>query len=320
MPLPLLPAESAVSDMKRLFAVVLLLTMLLCGCGQSTEPAPTAAPDPEPASATASPAVADASQMTAVEEVVEDGMVPVGGDALLDGDYAVTVACSSPMFRIVDCVLHVSGGSMTADLTMSGKSYLYVYPGTALEAAAAEEGSWIPYAETADGSYCFTIPVDALDAGIPCAAWSRNKELWYDRTLLFRLDSLPLSAFREGVLATPESLGLSDGSYTVDVTLSGGSGKASVQSPAALRVENGSAWVQLLWSSPNYDYMKVGGELYYPLQEEGNSLFEIPLPAFDHPISVIADTVAMSEPHEITYRLVFASAGIAPLEAGEQAA
>ncbi len=128
------------------------MTLLLCGCEQSTEPVPTADPDPEPASATASPAVADASQMTAVEEVVEEGMVPVGGDALLDGDYAVTVECSSSMFRIVDCVLHVSGGSMTADLTMSGKSYLYVYPGTALEAAFAEEYSRISYAETADGS------------------------------------------------------------------------------------------------------------------------------------------------------------------------
>ena len=185
-------------------------------------------------------------------------MVPITGERLLDGDYAVTVDCSSSMFRIVEAVLHVSDGKLTATITMSGTSYLYVYPGTAAEAAAAEESAWNAYTEDSEGRFCFTIPVEALDAGVPCAAYSRNKDLWYDRTLLFRADSLPTEAFREGFFVTAESLGLADGDYLVDVSLSGGSGKAKLASPAALHVENGSCTATLVWGSRNYDYMRLG--------------------------------------------------------------
>ena len=255
----------------------------------------------------ASREVADASQMTTVENVVEDGMVPVPGEMLLDGDYAVAADCSSSMFRIVEAVLHVSDGKLRATITMSGTSYLYVFPGTAAEAAAAEESAWIGYTEDSEGRFCFNIPVDALDAGVPCAAYSRNKELWYDRTLLFRADSLPTEAFREGFFVTAESLGLADGDYLVDVSLSGGSGKAKLASPAALHVENGSCTATLVWGSRNYDYMRLGETKYLPLPDRETSTFEIPVGIFDRGMTVIADTVAMSEPHEIEYRLLFSS-------------
>ena len=255
----------------------------------------------------ASREVADASQMTTVENVVEDGMVPVPGEMLLDGDYAVAADCSSSMFRIVEAVLHVSDGKLRATITMSGTSYLYVFPGTAAEAAAAEESAGIGYTEDSEGRFCFNIPVDALDAGVPCAAYSRNKELWYDRTLLFRADSLPTEAFREGFFVTAESLGLADGDYLVDVSLSGGSGKAKLASPAALHVENGSCTATLVWGSRNYDYMRLGETKYLPLPDRETSTFEIPVGIFDRGMTVIADTVAMSEPHEIEYRLLFSS-------------
>ena len=255
----------------------------------------------------ASREVVDASQMTTVENVVEDGMVPVPGEMLLDGDYAVAADCSSSMFRIVEAVLHVSDGKLCATITMSGTSYLYVFPGTAAEAAAAEESAWIGYTEDREGRFCFNIPVDALDAGVPCAAYSRNKELWYDRTLLFRADSLPTEAFREGFFVTAESLGLADGDYLVDVSLSGGSGKAKLASPAALHVENGSCTATLVWGSRNYDYMRLGETKYLPLPDRETSTFEIPVGIFDRGMTVIADTVAMSEPHEIEYRLLFSS-------------
>ena len=122
--------------------------------------------------------VADASQMSTVEDVTEEGMVPVSAESLLDGDYAVEVESSSSMFRIEAAVLHVRDGHMEADMTMGGKGYLYVYPGTAEEAAAAGESSLIPFREDKDGKHCFTVPVEALDAPVPCAAFSKNKELW----------------------------------------------------------------------------------------------------------------------------------------------
>ena len=170
--------------------------------------------------------------MTTVENVVEDGMVPVPGEMLLDGDYPVAAKSSSSMFRIESAVLTVKDGSMTATLTMGGKSYLYVYPGTAQEAAAAAEDAFIPFAENAEGAYTFTIPVEALDAPVPCAAFSKNKQLWYDRTLLFRADSLPVDAFRAGFFTTAESLGLGRRALHGGChPLAGGSGRASVQSP-----------------------------------------------------------------------------------------
>ena len=83
-----------------------------------------------------------------------------------------------------------------------------------------------------------------------------------------------------------------------------------MDSPALLRVENGEAWATIVWSSSNYDYMKVEGEKYLSIAQEGNSTFEIPVIAFDFKVPVLADTTAMSTPHEIEYTLYFESATI----------
>lgn len=96
-----------------------------------------------------------------------------------------------------------------------------------------------------------------------------------------------------------------DGTYQMEVELLGGSGRASVASPAKVEIKDGKAVATLEWSSPNYDYMVVDGEKYLPVNTEGNSVFQIPVEAFDQDIAVIADTVAMSTPHEIEYTLNF---------------
>ena len=254
--------------------------------------------------------VADASDMATPVEVLEEGMEPVPASALKDGIYEITVDSSSSMFNIVACTLKVENGAMTATMSMGGTGYLYVCMGTAEEAAAADESSYIPFVESEDGLHTFTVPVEALDAGIACAAFSKNKEMWYDRTLVFRADSLPLDAFADGVIATVESLGLADGVYTVEVTLEGGSGKASVESPARLTVQDGAATAVIIWSSSNYDYMKVDGVRCDPINTEGNSTFEIPVLGFDYKMPVLADTTAMSTPHEIEYTLYFDSASL----------
>lgn len=112
-------------------------------------------------------------------------------------------------------------------------------------------------------------------------------------------------------LSFASPLDLVDGEYTVAVELSGGTGRSTIASPARLVVQNGEAFVRIEWSSHNYDYMKLNGEQYFPLADEGNSVFELPVKTFDEPITVIADTTAMSTPHEIEYTLVFDSASIA---------
>ena len=115
-----------------------------------------------------------------------------------------------------------------------------------------------------------------------------------------------------------------DGTYQMEVELLGGSGRASVTSPAKVEIKDGKAVATLEWSSPNYDYMVVDGEKYLPVNTEGNSVFQIPVEAFDQDIAVIADTVAMSKPHEVEYTLNFhagnaVTAGADGAENGQQA-
>ena len=296
---------------KTLLAALLAALMLTSGCGSSAsqQQTDTAVQTGE----TGTSNVASASDMAEVEEVVEEGMTPISGDKVKDGTYNVTVKSSSKMFDITACELTVEGGKMTATMHMGGKGYLYVYMGTGEQAAAADEADYIPFTEQADGTHSFTVPVDALDEGIDCAAFSKKKEKWYDRTILFRADSLPMDAFADGVVTTPDSLSLADGSYTADVALAGGSGRASVQSPAELTVKDGKVTAKIVWSSKNYDYMKVGDTKYDTVIEDEHSTFEIPVSCFDWAMAVKADTTAMSEAHEIDYTLTFDSASVAPL-------
>ena len=117
--------------------------------------------------------------------------------------------------------------------------------------------------------------------------------------------------------AQPMKVDMSDGTYKIDVVLEGGSGRATITSPATLVVKEGCAYAQIEWSSSHYDYMKVGETTYDPINTGGNSVFELPVTVMDKPMDVIADTTAMSVPHEIEYTLTFASDSIT---SGKQAA
>lgn len=292
----------------KFFPAVALASLLLlgAGCAANTD-------SQQANSQPTSNAVASADEMAGVEDVVEEGMTPIDGSQVKDGVYDITVDSSSSMFQIVSCKLTVENGSMTAQMTMGGTGYLYVYMGTGEQAANADESEYIPFVEDAAGAHTYTVPVEALDAGVPCAAFSKNKEKWYDRTLVFRADSLPTDAFAEGVVTTAEDLSLADGAYQVDVTLEGGSGRASVESPARMTVENGKVTATIVWSSSNYDYMKVDGVRYDAVIENDRSVFTIPVTCFDWKMAVVADTIAMSQPHEIDYALRFDSASISPV-------
>lgn len=285
----------------------LSLAALLLTAGCSAKPAAQDIPAPNNA-------VAASGEMAEVHEVVEEGMTPLTGDQLRNGVYPVTADSSSAMFQVEACELTVQNGSMTAKMTMGGTGYRYIYMGTGEQAAAAAESAYIPFAETETGAHTFTVPVEALDQGIDCAAFSKKKEKWYDRTLLFRADSLPADAFAPGVLVTAESLSLPDGSYLADVTLTGGSGRASVSSPAKLTVQNGEITAEIVWSSPNYDYMKIGTMQYPAAVTDGHAVCSIPVTVFDRAMPVKANTTAMSEPHEIDYTLRFDSASITPAD------
>lgn len=121
----------------------------------------------------------------------------------------------------------------------------------------------------------------------------------------------PASALAAGSSDNPDpyakaaSVDLDDGTYSIDVSMVGGSGRASVSSPATMTVKDGKAAATIEWSSQFYDYMLVDGDKYVQINDSGNSQFTIPVTTFDGPMDVVADTVAMSTPHEIDYQLTF---------------
>ncbi|MBQ6041916.1 MAG: hypothetical protein IJL32_14235 [Oscillospiraceae bacterium] len=316
---------------QKTWTIALLCALLLTGCGntlpdmQPTDTAPAVqesaaaetATEIAPETTQAETVTADESSLAVAtgDDVIEadavgyEGMEPVPAEAVKEGEYQISVDSSSSMFKIADCRLTVADGKMTAALTIGSKSYEYLFAGTAEQAAQADVSAFIAPDET-DSGCIFTFPVEALNQAIDCAAFSRKKQLWYDRKLVFRADSLPEDALPQQEKVTAASLGLADGEYTVDVTLEGGSGKASVQSPAKLTVSGGQAAAEIIWSSNKYDYMIVDGEKYEPTDTTEFSVFEIPVSAFDRKLKITADTTAMSTPHEIEYTLYFDSASV----------
>lgn len=305
--------------MKRLQVTAWMLTLLI-GCtpvtclAESQADSTAVEADADKKEENKESQVAGKDEMAPKKEVVKENMVPVEADALQDGTYSVQVESSSSMFKIVDCELTIKEGKMTAAMTMSGTGYLKLFMGTGEEAAKASEDNFIPYEENKEGAHIFKVPVEALDKGIDCAAFSKKKEKWYDRTLVFMASSLPEKAWKEMKMTTLEDLKLKDGKYKAEVTLEGGSGRASIETPAMLEIKDGDVTATIVWSSSNYDYMLVDGEKYTMENKEGNSTFSIPVKGFDYKMPVIADTVAMSTPHEISYTLQFDSATIEKAE------
>lgn len=230
-----------------------------------------------------------------------------GGEAPLpDGVYTAEFETDSGMFHVNEAcdgrgTLTVEDGQMTIHVSLVSQNIVHLYPGTAEEAQGAGAVWLEPTLDTvtySDGFseevYGFDVPVPALDTEFDLALVG-TKGTWYDHRVSVR-DPQPLPA------PAPE-----DGAYTCTVTLEGGSGRAGVESPAALRVEGGAMFATLVWDSPNYDYMKVDGVQYLAVSNEGASVFEVPVAALDTPLAMVADTVAMSTPHEVEYTLTFHS-------------
>ena len=231
------------------------------------------------------------------------------GDVLEDGVYTAEFDTDSSMFHANEAndgkgTLTVKDGQMTFHVSLVSKKIVNLYVGMAAD-AEAHEGDWlqpttdtVTYSDgTSDEVYGFDLPVKALDEDFQLAILG-SKGKWYDHTVRVA-NAQPAAAEAPA-----------DGTYTCDVTLEGGSGRATVESPAALTVADGRMTATIVWSSPNYDYMLVDGEKYLPTNTEGNSTFEIPVAALDTPLDVVGDTVAMSTPHEIEYTLTFASASL----------
>lgn len=295
--------------MKRMTAavsVLLLTSTLLFGCGSNGgEQQETDTPQTTQET--------DGQQETDTE--VSDEAEQPQEPALADGIYTAEFHTDSSMFHVNETcdgkgTLTVKDGEMVIHISLTSKNIVNLYPGLAED--AQKEGAQLlePTVDTVtydDGMSeevnGFDVPVPALDEEFDLALIG-TKGVWYDHKVSVT-NATPAAddtADKNGA-----AVQLEDGSYTMDVTFEGGSGKAYIESPTAVTVAGDQITATVTWSSPNYDYMIVDGEKYLPVNTEGNSVFEIPVAAFDTPVTVIGDTVAMSKPHEIEYTLTFLS-------------
>lgn len=305
-----------------LFACI--LTVMCTACG-GKEPAAENVADTEQAGTaqqTESAADAEAQNSEDSEDAEES---EESKPELPDGVYTAEFSTDSSMFHVSEAcdgkgTLTVEDGKMTIHISLGSKNIVNLYPG--LAADAQKEGADVlePIVDTVTYSDGFTEEVNGFDVPVPMLeqefdlALLGKKGKWYDHKVIV---SNPVA--QDDAVGAPEATGTTgdstsasaalseDGTYTVEITFEGGSGKAKILSPVAVTVKDRTATATLQWDSPNYDYMIVDGEKYLPVNQEGNSVFEVPVPAFDEPFDVIGDTVAMSKPHEVEYILTFHS-------------
>lgn len=297
----------------KLISAIVLASLIFTGCKTNSQPVSHENP---PQASTEVPMPVESDESISAENA-EDGPAtsaeaqPLYANQIQEGSYQIDVSSSSSMFRIIDARLTVANGKMSAVLTLSGTGYEKLYMGTGEEALADTDDKCIYFVENSDGKYTYEVPVTALNQDVSCAAWSIKKQKWYDRTLVFQSAQIPSDAIMpiQGQMAQP----IDDGQYEISVTLSGGSGRTEVQSPAGLTVTDGKIIATVIWSSPYYEYMLVNGTTYKPINTDGNSTFQIPV-LLDQDMDVSAQTIAMGTPHEIDYTLHFDSATMKPLE------
>ena len=239
---------------------------------------------------------------------------------IADGTYVATFTTDNSMFHVNEAnqdkgILTVRDGKMTIHVSLQSKKIVNLYPGLAED--AKKEGAElleptndkVVYSDGyEDEVYGFDIPVPALDEEFDVALIGTHGN-WYDHKVIVSdpVEGNDIQAVISGSVSGKSSTvsGLADGEHTIDVALEGGTGRASIESPAAIHKNGDEIITVIAWSSPYYDYMIVDGQRYEPVNTEGNSVFEIPVKSFDSPLEVVADTTAMSEPHEIEYTLKF---------------
>lgn len=295
--------------------------LLLGGCGAGQAADATSA---ESAVATQESTVTP-TESTEVAETVSTETTQNEAQ-LPDGIYTAEFSTDSSMFHVSEAcdgkgTLTVKDGVMTIHISLGSKKILNLYPGLAED--AVKDGAVLlqPTTDTvtySDGMteevYGFDVPVPVIGEEFDLALIG-TKGKWYDHKVKV---SDPVAAdSREAANGSFAMSTLADGRYTIELTMEGGSGRASIQSPAQLAVSDGAATATLEWSSPNYDYMLVNGEKYLPVNTEGNSVFEVPVEALDAPLTMIGDTVAMSTPHEVEYTVTFHSETLESTESGK---
>ncbi|HAD20270.1 MAG TPA: hypothetical protein DCF42_07720 [Lachnospiraceae bacterium] len=130
----------------------------------------------------------------------------------VDGVYRTGIQISNTQMILVADVDHdtcevtvKNGNEYTVKLRLNSSGYAYLYPGTAEQAAAADESAWAPKVEDSAGYATYTFKVSSLDTELSFAKCSKTyleanhgnghsllvteegkfhgKQIWYDMTV-----------------------------------------------------------------------------------------------------------------------------------------
>lgn len=267
---------------------------------------------------------------------------------LADGTYKVKADTDNRMFYIFTnsknqklAYLKKKGGKMTVTITLTGQGYDYLYMGTTKEAAKAGKSKWTKF-KNISGYYTYTFTISKLDTKLQIAAHSKNRNKWYQHTIIFyskgavkvkgdvsytppankdkntqkkpkndhKKDQVSKSTTDSGksTSVVNNATNLKDGVYTPDkFSWSGGSGRLAYIDCSKITVTGGKAYATIVFGSSGYDLVKASGRTYAK-GGGGLSAFVIPV-KLNANNTIVARTVAMSQPHWITYSIyVYSSA------------
>lgn len=289
----------------RMLISLLLTALLLAGCGAAA---------PATANVTTAPTFPAVTTMPETETTAEaepaETEPTAAARVLPDGIYTVDFQTDSSMFQASEAcnrkgTLTVTNGVQTLHVSLQSKGILNLYLGTA-EQAQQSGAVWLEHTVDtvtySDGLseevFGFDVPVASVGEEFDLALIGK-KGVWYDHKVSV-CNPIPQA-----------------GNYICEVALSGGSGRASVASPALLVSDGETLTATIVWNSSNYSYMMVDDVQYDPIQTEGNSTFQIPV-RLDEDMAIRACTTAMSAPHVVEYTLHFDSATLALNQGGSQ--
>ena len=263
-----------------------------------------------------------------------------------DGTYRVRADTDNRMFYIpVDrngqryAILEKKENNLVVTMALTGTGYDYLYSGTTEEAEKADRSEYIGYIQD-QGYYTYTFRIPELDKELQLAAHSKNRDMWYQHTVIFKSDNaIKVEEGTSAVLPTdngdknkpsdskkPEtdrkpsasdkqqtaaagktsaidsSTGLKDGVYKLDkFSWAGGTGRLAYIRCTRLTVKEGKAYATIEFGSSGYDKLKANGRIYG--KGSGSlSTFTIPV-KLNANNTIIGRSVAMSQPHWITYTI-----------------
>lgn len=142
-----------------------------------------------------------------------------------------------------------------------------------------------------------------------------NTESRYEDDDFYRIDGLEDSAYDteqktdesgQQAMAAQTS---ADGTYQADAfTFEGGTGKTKITCENIV-VQNGMLYATVKFSSEKFTRLVVSGTEYQPVSNQGGSYFKIPV-RVNEDMEIMGTTVAMGEPHDITYMIHITKKGL----------